>query len=98
MRGAGLSGLSVLAAVVRHGSLTRAAAALGVRPPAISYQLKMLEADIGTPLLTRTTRSLSLTDAGRALLERAGPGAGRAGPGTERGARPGAARPAARSA
>lgn len=73
MRGAGLSGLSVLAAVVRHGSLTRAAAALGVRPPAISYQLKVLEADIGTPLLTRTTRSLSLTDAGRALLERAGP-------------------------
>lgn len=73
MRGAGLNGLSVLAAVVQHGSLTRAAAALGVRPPAISYQLKMLEADIGTPLLIRTTRSLSLTDAGRALLARTGP-------------------------
>lgn len=73
MRGAGLNGLSVLVEVVRHGSLTRAAAALGVRPPAISYQLKMLEADIGTPLLTRTTRSLSLTDAGRALLARAAP-------------------------
>lgn len=73
MRGAGLNGLSVLVEVVRHGSLTRAAAALGVRPPAISYQLKMLEADIGAPLLTRTTRSLSLTDAGRALLARAAP-------------------------
>lgn len=73
MRGAGLNGLSVLVEVVRHGSLTRAAVALGVRPPAISYQLKMLEADIGVPLLTRTTRSLSLTDAGRALLARAAP-------------------------
>lgn len=73
MRGAGLNGLSVLVEVVRHGSLTRAAAALGVRPPAISYQLKMLEADIGAPLLTRTTRSLSLTDAGRALLARVAP-------------------------
>ncbi|MCX8509640.1 MAG: LysR family transcriptional regulator [Rhodobacteraceae bacterium] len=73
MRGAGLNGLSVLVAVVRHGSLTRAAAALGVRQPAISYQLKVLEADIGTPLLTRTTRSLSLTDAGHALLARAAP-------------------------
>lgn len=73
MRGAGLTGLSVLATVVRLGSLTKAAAALGVRPPAISYQLKMLEADIGAPLLARTTRSLSLTDAGRALLDRAAP-------------------------
>lgn len=73
MRDAGVGGVSVLAAVVRHGSLTKAAAVLGVRPPAISYRLRMLEAEIGTPLLTRTTRSLSLTDAGRALLNRAGP-------------------------
>jgi DNA-binding transcriptional LysR family regulator len=73
MRGTGLGGISALAAVVRHGSLTKAASALGVRQPAISYQLKVLEAEIGTPLLTRTTRSLSLTDAGRALLDRAGP-------------------------
>ncbi len=69
----GLDGLSVLVAVVRQGSLTGAAAALGVRPPAISYRIKQLEAAIGTPLLVRTTRSLRLTDAGRALLDRAAP-------------------------
>lgn len=71
--GTGLDGLSVLVEVVRQGSLTRAAAALGVRPPAISYRIKRLEAEIGTPLLTRTTRSLRLTDAGQALLDRATP-------------------------
>lgn len=70
---AGLDGLSVLVEVVRQGSLTGAAAALGVRPPAISYRIKRLEARIGTPLLVRTTRSLRLTDAGRALLDRAAP-------------------------
>lgn len=73
MSGAVLNGLTVLVAVVRHGSLTRAAAALGVRPPAISYQLKMLEREIGTSLVARTTRSLGLTEAGRALLDRAEP-------------------------
>nr|WP_316652690.1 LysR family transcriptional regulator [uncultured Gellertiella sp.] len=67
------AGLTVFVTVAQEGSLTRAAAVLGVRPPAISYQLKMLEDQIGTPLFARTTRSLSLTDAGRVLLARAAP-------------------------
>lgn len=66
-------GLNVFLAVAEHGSLRKAAAALGVQPPAISYQLKALEQRIGTDLFARTTRSVHLTDAGQALLARAGP-------------------------
>jgi DNA-binding transcriptional LysR family regulator len=66
-------GLSVFLAVAEHGSLRKAAAALGVQPPAISYQLKALEQRIGADLFARTTRSVRLTDAGQALLARAGP-------------------------
>jgi DNA-binding transcriptional LysR family regulator len=68
-----VSGLEVFLAVAEHGSLRGAAAALGVQPPAVSYQLKTLEDRIGVALFTRTTRSVQLTDAGRALLKRARP-------------------------
>ncbi len=67
------SGLEVFLAVAEHGSLRRAAAALGVQPPAVSYQLKALEQRIGTALFIRTTRSVQLTDAGRSLLAKAQP-------------------------
>ncbi len=67
------SGLEVFLAVAEHGSLRRAANALGVQPPAISYQLKTLEQRIGAVLFVRTTRSIKLTDAGRSLLNRAKP-------------------------
>jgi DNA-binding transcriptional LysR family regulator len=60
-------------AVAEHGSLRRAAAVLGVRPPAVSYQIKALEQRIGAALFVRTTRSVHLTDAGRSLLARAKP-------------------------
>jgi len=66
-------GLDAFLAVAEHGSLRRAAGALGVRPPAVSYQLKALEQRIGTALFVRTTRSVHLTDAGRSLLARAKP-------------------------
>jgi DNA-binding transcriptional LysR family regulator len=68
-----VNGLEVFLAIARHGSLRRAAAALGVQSPAVSYQLKALEERIGTALFIRTTRSVQLTDAGRTLLARAGP-------------------------
>ncbi len=68
-----ISGIEVFLAVARHGSLKRASEALGVRSPAISYQLKTLEERLGTALFLRTTRSVKLTDAGRALLARAQP-------------------------
>ena len=68
-----LSGLEVFLAVAEHGSLRLASERLGVQPPAVSYQLKMLEKRVGTALFARTTRSVTLTDAGRALLVRARP-------------------------
>src|SRR5216684_642399 len=68
-----LAGLRVFLAVAEHGSLRAAAAALGVRPPAISYQLKAFEDQIGVAVFTRTTRSVQLTDAGRVLLGLAQP-------------------------
>lgn len=73
MSGLPFSGLEVFLAVVNHGSLRRAAGALGVQPPAVSYRLKALEDRIGVALFIRTTRSVQLTDAGRALLARAQP-------------------------
>ncbi len=68
-----IGGIEVFLAVARHGNLKRASEALGVRAPAISYQLKALEDRLGTTLFLRTTRSVQLTDAGRALLSRAQP-------------------------
>ena len=68
-----MAGLEVFLAVAAHGSLRAAARALGVQPPAVSHQLKAFEAEIGVTLFTRTTRSVRLTDAGRALLQRARP-------------------------
>jgi len=65
--------LEAFVAIAQEGSLRRAADVLGVRPPAVSYQLKSLEDWVGTPLFLRTTRSLALTDAGRSLLVRARP-------------------------
>ena len=65
--------LEVFLAIAGQGSLRGAAAALGVQAPAVSYQLKALEDRVGAPLFLRTTRSIRLTDAGRALLARAQP-------------------------
>ncbi|MEM7222445.1 MAG: LysR family transcriptional regulator [Pseudomonadota bacterium] len=71
-----MSGLEVFLAVADGGSLRAAARALGVQPPAVSHQLKAFETELGVTLFARTTRSLSLTDAGRALLRRARPAVG----------------------
>jgi DNA-binding transcriptional LysR family regulator len=68
-----LSGVSVLFAIVEAGSMTRAAEALGLSPPAVSRALARLEQRIGVRLLERTTRSLSLTDEGRRFYEQVGP-------------------------
>lgn len=68
-----LEGLPVFVAVVEARSFTRAARKLGVSPSAASQAVRTLEARIGTPLLSRSTRSLSLTSAGEAYLRRIGP-------------------------
>jgi DNA-binding transcriptional LysR family regulator len=60
-------------AVARERSFTRAAAQLGVSPSALSHSMRGLEERMGVRLLTRTTRSVSPTDAGARLIERLGP-------------------------
>ena len=64
--------LVAFVAVAREGSFTRAAAHLGVTQPAISQVVSALEARLQIRLLTRTTRSVSLTTAGERLLEAIG--------------------------
>jgi DNA-binding transcriptional LysR family regulator len=71
-----LDELEVFLAIADAGSLRAAAATLGVQPPAISSRLKIFENRIGVSLFARTTRSVQLTDAGRALLRRARPALG----------------------
>ncbi|WP_394830428.1 LysR substrate-binding domain-containing protein [Pendulispora rubella] len=56
--------------VVDAGSLSAAAKQLHISAAAVSRQVATLEAAIGTPLLLRTTRKMTITDAGRAYYER----------------------------
>ena len=60
-------------AVAKERSFTRAAAKLGVSQSALSHTIRELEARLGVRLLTRTTRSVSPTEAGERLLHTAGP-------------------------
>ncbi|SAL04215.1 LysR family transcriptional regulator [Caballeronia calidae] len=60
-------------AVTRERNFTRAAAQLGVSQSALSRTVRALEERMGLPLLTRTTRSVSLTDAGERLISSVGP-------------------------
>src|SRR3990167_8556582 len=61
-----LNELAVFSEVVEAGSFTRAAAALGLSKASVSEQVSRLEAQLGVQLLQRTTRRLSLTEAGEA--------------------------------
>ena len=65
------SELAAFAQVVELGSFTACARALGVPKVAVSRAIQSLEKRAGTKLLTRTTRRIALTDAGRALLPHA---------------------------
>jgi DNA-binding transcriptional LysR family regulator len=60
-------------AVARERSFTKAAAKLGVSQSALSHTIRGLEEKLGLRLLTRTTRSVSPTEAGERLLHTAGP-------------------------
>jgi DNA-binding transcriptional LysR family regulator len=68
-----LGGLSSFLIVAEERSFTRAAKRLGVSPSAISHSMRELEEAIGVRLLSRTTRSVSLTDAGAHLRARLHP-------------------------
>lgn len=59
--------------VAREGSFTRAAAHLGISPSAISHAIRTLETRLDVRLLTRSTRSVSTTEAGERLFERVAP-------------------------
>ncbi|WP_406137183.1 LysR family transcriptional regulator [Streptomyces sp. NBC_01089] len=64
--------LRVLRAVATTGSFSAAARELGCTQPAVSQQMKALEASSGTTLLIRTGREMRLTQAGEALVRHAG--------------------------
>ncbi|NTX40353.1 LysR family transcriptional regulator [Myxococcus sp. CA033] len=70
--------LQVFLVVARLKSFSAAARELSVSPAAVSQSVRQLEAQLRVVLFARTTRSMSLTDAGRRLLEGAGPGIGQA--------------------
>jgi DNA-binding transcriptional LysR family regulator len=63
--------LRILREVAARGTITAAAEALFLTPPAVSHQLATLEREVGVPLLQRTARSIRLTDAGELLVRRA---------------------------
>jgi DNA-binding transcriptional LysR family regulator len=69
----GLSDLDAVVAIAREGSFRGAALALGMSTTALSNAVAKLEAKLGVRLFNRTTRSVSLTDAGRAFVEQVGP-------------------------
>ena len=73
MRRDNVNDLLAFIAVARERSFTRAAAKLAVSQSALSYTIRTLEGRLGLRLLTRTTRSVSLTEAGERLLRSIGP-------------------------
>ena len=68
-----LDDLAAFVAVARERSFTKAAAKLGVSQSALSHTIRELEARLGVRLLTRTTRSVSPTEAGERLLRTLAP-------------------------
>ncbi|MGH8461944.1 MAG: LysR family transcriptional regulator [Stenotrophobium sp.] len=68
-----LTDLIAFLTVTRERSFTKAAAKLGVSQSAISHAIRGLEERLGIRLLTRTTRSVSATEAGERLVQSVGP-------------------------
>jgi len=68
-----INDLLAFLAVAEEKSFTRAAAKMGVSQSALSHTIRGLEARLGIRLLTRTTRSVSPTEAGERLMQRIGP-------------------------
>jgi DNA-binding transcriptional LysR family regulator len=68
-----LNGILAFLAVARERSFTRAAARLGISQSALSHSIRGLEERMGLRLLTRTTRSVSTTQAGERLVKSLGP-------------------------
>ncbi|MGG2478285.1 LysR family transcriptional regulator, partial [Rhizobium sp. BR5] len=62
-----LNALRVFDAAARHLSFTKAGEELGMTQTAVSYQVKLLEENIGEPLFVRKARQVALTEAGQKL-------------------------------
>src|ERR1700733_685360 len=73
MQRGSLTDLTAFIAVADNLSFRAAASQLGVTPSALSHSMRQLEERLGVRLLHRTTRSVSVTDAGFRLLERLRP-------------------------
>lgn len=69
MKGSTFHQLVVFRTIVEEGSIRGAARKLEIAPPSASHALKQLEAHIGLPLFTRSTRRIELTEAGKLLHE-----------------------------
>ncbi len=67
------SDLLAFITVARMQSFTQAAAQIGVSQSALSHTIRALETRLGVRLLTRTTRSVSPTEAGERLLKTVAP-------------------------
>src|ERR1700684_2220398 len=59
-----LGHLPIIVCVARHRSFAAASAELGMSPSAVSHAVRSVEDRLGIPLFARTTRSVSLTEAG----------------------------------
>jgi DNA-binding transcriptional LysR family regulator len=68
-----LGHLPVVLAVARRGGFAAAAVELGMSPSAVSHAVRLVEERLGASLFNRTTRSVALSEAGRALIETASP-------------------------
>ena len=73
MRGAEFVEMSAFAAIAEQRSFAKAATLLGIGRSTLSQNLRALKERLGVRLLNRTTRSVSLTEAGARLLARVRP-------------------------
>lgn len=69
-----LNRVAIFVSVVEHGGFTAAAKALSLPKSSVSRAVALLEQELGARLLRRSTRSIALTEAGRAFHERAADG------------------------
>jgi DNA-binding transcriptional LysR family regulator len=60
----GFGAIPIFVAVIEHGGFTNAAQVLGISKSAVSKRIRQLEQHLGVKLLQRTTRKISLTEAG----------------------------------
>src|ERR1700751_2108920 len=67
----GLRQLTALVTVAEVGSVTKAAQLLHLVQPAVTRQIRTLEEEVGVPLFDRTRQGMTLTPAGKVLVERA---------------------------